>query len=74
MPTIPCNNYIVPLFQTDECLGDRKPASCIIDSSIYTELGLEADATQQQINQALYLAFLNLKETTENLQTQIDLL
>lgn len=72
MPTIPCNNYIVPLFQTDECLGDRKPASCIIDSSIYTELGLEENSTQQQINQALYLAFLNLKTITENLQTQID--
>ena len=65
MPTIPCNNYIVPLFQTDECLGDRKPASCVIDSSIYTELGLEADATQQQINQALYLSAIASKSITD---------
>ena len=74
MPTIPCNNYIVPFFEIDECLGDRKPASCVIDSSIYSELNLESNSSQQQINQALYLAFLNLKATTENLQTQIDLL
>ena len=73
MPTIPCNNYIVPLFQTDECIGERKPASCVIDSSIYTELGLEADATQQQINQALYLSAIASKSITDGLQTQIDL-
>jgi len=71
---IHCDNYIVPVFEADPCLGETKPASCVIDSSLYAELGLESNATQQQINQALYLAFLNLKATTENLQTQIDLL
>ena len=74
MSTRTCNNYIVPLLEIDECLGDRKPYSCIIDSSIYSELNLESNSSQQEINQALYLAFLNLKATTENLQTQIDLL
>lgn len=74
MPTISCNNYVVPIFEADPCLGETKPASCVIDSSVYSELSLSENATQQQINQALYLAFLNLKAVTENLQTQIDLL
>ena len=74
MPTIPCNNYVQIVQSEDICLGERKSASCVIDSSVYSELSLPANSTQQEINQALYLAFLNLKATTENLQTQIDLL
>jgi len=73
MPT-PCNNYIVPVFEEDVCLGETKPATCVIDSSLYSELGLEANSSQQEINQALYLAFINLKTLTDNLQTQINLL
>ena len=69
-----CNNYVVPIFEEDLCQGERKSASCVIDSSVYSEISLPANSTQQEINQALYLAFLNLKATTENLQTQIDLL
>lgn len=73
MPTIPCENYIVPIFQTDECLGDKKPASCVIDSSVYSELSLPANSSQQQINQALYLSAIASKSITDGLQTQIDL-
>ena len=70
-----CNNGInIPTLETDPCNGERVSAGCVVDSGIYSELSLPANSTQQQINQALYLAFLNLKATTENLQTQIDLL
>ena len=72
---IPCNNGVtIPTLETDLCNGSTKSSACIIDSNLYSELSLSEDSTQQQINQALYLAFLNLKATTENLQTQIDLL
>lgn len=71
MPTIPCNNYIIPIFETDECLGDRKPASCIVDASVYTELSLPANSSQQQINQALYLSAIASKSITDGLQTQL---
>ena len=70
MPT-PCNNYTQIVQSEDICQGERKPASCVLDSSIYAELSLETNSSQQQINQAFYLAFLNLKATTENLQEQI---
>lgn len=71
MPT-PCN-LNTPIVQSEDlCQGDRKSAACVIDSNLYSELGLETNSTQQQINQALYLAFLNLKATTENLQNQIN--
>jgi len=70
MPT-PCNNYVVPLFEIDECNGERKSASCVFDSSIYTELGLSENASQQEINQAIYLAFLNLKATTEDIDATV---
>lgn len=70
-----CNNGInIPTLETDPCRGERMSAGCLIDESLYSELSLESNATQQQINQALYLAFLNLKSITDNLQTQIDLL
>lgn len=69
---IPCHTHIEPTYESDPCGGERTNAKCVIDESTYTELGLEANSTQQQINQALYLAFLNLKATVENLQTQID--
>ena len=70
----PCGTYVVPVFQEDPCNGEMVASSCVVDSSIYSELGLSANSTQQQINQALYLAFLNMKATAENLQTQIDAL
>ena len=70
MPT-PCNSYVQIVQSEDICLGEVKSAACVKDASIYAELSLEANSTQQQINQAIYLAFLNLKATTENLQEQI---
>lgn len=70
----PCNTYVQPIFQSDPCEGERVKAQCLIDDSIYAELNLSANATQQEINQALYAAFLNLKGIVDSLQTQIDAL
>lgn len=70
-----CNNGInIPTLETDPCNGERVSAGCVIDSSLYSELSLSANSTQQQINQAQYLASLNTKSVTDNLQTQIDIL
>ena len=68
----PCDTHIVPIFQTDPCNGETKPAQCIIDSSLYSELGLEANSNQQQINQAMYTAFVNLNSKLNLLQIQVD--
>ncbi len=68
----PCNTYVQVVQSEDLCNGETKPAGCVIDPTLYAELGLESNSNQQQINQAIYLAFLNLKATVENLQTQID--
>lgn len=69
---IPCENFIVPVFEEDLCNGERVSAGCVIDSSVYSEFSLEANSTQQQINQAQYLAAIATKATTDGLQTQID--
>jgi hypothetical protein len=66
MPTS-CDLHITPVFQEDPCNGERTLAQCVVDSSLYSELQLPANATQQQINQALYLAFLNLKSQLDAL-------
>ncbi len=58
----------------DPCGGERINTTCVIDSATFSELGLSENATQAQINQALYLAFINLKGITDNLQDQIDAL
>lgn len=71
---IPCRTAVVPIFEEDPCNGETKSAECVIDSSLYSELGLEENSNQKEINQALYLAFLNLKALTDNLQAQIDAL
>lgn len=73
MPTIPCNNYVQIVQSEDICLGERKSASCVIDSSVYSEISLPANSTQQEINQALYLTAITSKLITDGLQTQIDL-
>ena len=70
MPT-PCNNFVVPLFEEDICQGTRTNAACVVDESLYSELGLESNATQQQINQAQYLAALNIKATIENIDATV---
>lgn len=64
-----CNQGIViPTLSTDPC-GDigRIKAECVIDSNLYSDLGLSVNATQQQINQALYLAYKNLKQIVDAL-------
>lgn len=71
MPT-PCNTYVQVVQTPDLCNGETKPAQCVIDSSLYAELGLEINSNQQQINQAMYLAFINLNSTINLMQIQID--
>lgn len=67
MPTI-CNQGItIPQLSTDPCGGERIKAECVIDSNLYSDLGLSVNATQQQINQALYLAYKNLKQIVDAL-------
>ena len=67
-----CNNGIsIPILETDLCNGERVSAGCVVDNGIYSELALSENSTQQEINQALYLAFLNLKATTDDLQARI---
>ena len=68
-----CNQGInIPTLQIDMCNGETKPASCIIDNLLYSELGLEINSNQQQINQAMYLAFVNFNTTVNSMQIQID--
>ena len=71
MPT-PCNTYVQVVQTPDLCNGETKPASCVIDSSLYSELGLEINSNQQQINQAMYTAFVNLNSKLNLLQIQVD--
>ena len=68
----PCNNGIsIPILETDLCQGSRINATCVIYESLYSELSLSANATQQEINQAIYLAYLNLKATTDNIDATV---
>jgi hypothetical protein len=63
-----CNQGIaIPDLSTDPCGGERIKAECVVDSNLYNDLGLSANATQQQINNALYLAFKNLKTIVDGL-------
>lgn len=73
MPTS-CDLHITPVFQEDPCQGERIASSCVVDPTIYSELSISANSTQQQINQAMYLAILNLKATVVDLQNQINAL
>jgi hypothetical protein len=67
-----CESHIVPILVQDECGGKRTNAKCVIDVSAYPELGLSANSSQEDINQALYTVVLAQKELIEDLQTQID--
>lgn len=68
MPTGNCTNGInIPNLSEDPCGGEKTAATCVEDSNTYTDLGLAANATQQQINQALYLAVRNLRQQLDNL-------
>ena len=67
MSTICNQGIVIPTLSTDPCGGERIKAECVVDSNLYSDLGLSANATQQQINQALYLAFKNLKQIVDAL-------
>lgn len=62
-----CTTEIVPIYQEDPCMGDKKSTKCVYDENMYTELGLEVNSTQEQINQALYIAFVALKAEINSL-------
>ena len=67
----PCNNYVVPTFESDECNGEVKSATCVKDSTAYPELSLPSNSSQREINQAQYLAALNIKATIENIDATV---
>jgi len=70
---IKCQSGInIPPLENDPCDGKQYSTKCIYDENVYAELGIEADSTQEEINMAIYTAFLNMKATLENLQQQID--
>lgn len=72
--SIPCQTYIQVVQSEDPCNGERIGAGCVVDSSIYSELSLSANATQQEINQAIYLAYLNLKAITDEIDATVSAL
>lgn len=66
---LPCNQgIIIPILESDQCQGSTTKASCVRDSSLYSELNLPANATQQQINLAFYNTVRSLKERIETLE------
>ena len=69
-----CDSYIVPVYQEDECGGDKKSTKCVVDSNAFIELGLTANSTQEQINQALYQVLLVQITKIDAMQAQIDAL
>lgn len=63
-----CNDGVtIPTLQEDPCNGKTINAKCVIDSNIYEDLELDANSTQEEINQALYQAFVNLKAIVDGL-------
>lgn len=67
-----CQSEVVPIYQNDECNGERKSTTCIIDENTFTQLGLEENSTQEQINNALYVALISLKAQVDAMQEIID--
>ena len=68
-----CNSCIeVPILEIDECQGNRTNATCVIDPTVYSELNLEANSTQKQINQALYSSALSQKALVEHLEGEVN--
>jgi hypothetical protein len=61
MPTNCSQGLNTPVLDTDPCNGERVSAGCVVDPNLYSDLGLPINSTQQQINQALYLALKNLQ-------------
>lgn len=67
MATICSQGVSTPTLLNDPCEGERVLASCVITSNLYIALGLSQDATQEQFNQAVYLALQNLQTQLNNL-------
>ena len=67
-----CQTHIVPTFENDPCLGDKKSTKCVLDENAFIELNLPANSTQEEINAALYQALQAQVLVNENQQTQID--
>jgi len=68
-----CETYIViPPLPEDPCGGDKKDVKCVVDTNAYPELGLTVNSTQEEFNQALYTAFVNLKAKVDDLEEQVN--
>lgn len=48
----------------DPCNGQYKSTECVRESNALTELGISANSTQQEINQAIQNAIFNLQPNT----------
>lgn len=67
-----CQTYVDIVQNSDPCEGKRTDVKCITDTNIYAELGLETNSSQEDFNQAIYTAFVQMKLTIDGLQQQID--
>lgn len=67
-----CQTFINPVYQEDQCGGEKTNNQCVIDTNTYIQLGLNANSTQQEINQALYTALVTLKNKVDDLEEIID--
>jgi len=72
MATTGCPTYTNVVQSEDNCNGDRKSTKCVIDENTYSQLGLGANSTQEQFNQAIYTALIVLRNKVDNLQEIID--
>ena len=67
-----CGSFITPIFENDPCNGERIGTGCIIDSNIFSQLGLGANSTQEEFNQSLYVAFVTLKNRVDAIEAITD--
>lgn len=67
-----CKAEITPIFENDICNRNKINTLCVLDPSTYTELELEANSNQNEVNQAIYQAFLAQKGKTDSLQEELD--
>lgn len=62
-----CQNYIVPVQVTDECIGERIKTKCVYSTDAFTLLGLDANSSLDVILNAFVVA-LNAQNTRLNAQ------
>ena len=65
-----CQNYIVPVQVTDECIGERIKTKCVYSTDAFTLLGLDANSSLDVILNALVTA-LNSALTVNNAQQTV---